>query len=62
MTASGRAATPWWQRAAAACHTIEVTYLETLTDILVHGQDIAIPSAADTTCRRAPRPSPPAGC
>ena len=24
-------------------HTIGVTYLETLTDILVHGQDIAIP-------------------
>ena len=39
-------------------HTIGVTYLETLTDMLVHGQDIAIPSAAGTTCRRAPR----AGC
>ena len=24
-------------------HNIGVTYLETLTDILVHGQDIAIP-------------------
>lgn len=43
-------------------HTIGVTYLETLTDILVHGQDIAVPSAAATTCRRRPRPPPPAGC
>jgi hypothetical protein len=43
-------------------HTIGVTYLETLTDILVHGRTSPSPSAAARTCRRAPRPSPPAGC
>jgi hypothetical protein len=43
-------------------HSIRITHLETLTDILVHAQDIAIPLADATTCRRRLRPSPPAGC
>jgi uncharacterized protein (TIGR03083 family) len=29
--------------AGSRCHNVGVSYLETLTDILVHGQDIAIP-------------------
>ncbi len=56
-------------------HTVGVSYLETLTDILVHGQDIAIPlgrsltmpprAAAVAACRvlsmRWPPPLPAAG-